>query len=101
MKKFLFSLFRIAVLMFSSSWVLYKFWNWFIEKQFSTIHMTLPIAVGVITVASFIQLKMPSKEEREKILSESIKDHAVSLFYALGVIYFNLLIGYLVHLFVI
>lgn len=77
-----------------NGWVLTKLWSWFIVPVFSAPQLSIPAAIGLYLVVSFITHQYIKDEEDEEFILKTARAFGFSTFRPLVA----LLIGYIVKM---
>lgn len=76
-------LFAVPIAVFLRGWVLQKLWSWFIVKQFNQPEISIPVALGVVTIIGLLtyQNNDNSKKDAMVTITVSILTPLLALFF--------------------
>lgn len=61
-----------------NGWALSKLWSWFIVTTFGLPALTIPAAIGLATVVSFMTTKLDDKKSEDTYCEALVKGAAIS-----------------------
>ncbi len=76
-------LFAIPVAILLRGWALQKLWSWFIVKQFNQLEISIPVALGIVTIIALLTYQNTdnSKKDAMVTITVSILTPLMALFF--------------------
>ena len=61
-----------------NGWALSKLWSWFIVKTFGLPPLTIPAAIGLASIVTYMTMKLDDKKSEDKYWETLLKGAVVS-----------------------